>query len=81
MFEIVQNLENVAERLAQLRSESEPVVVLAPLEYIKPDYIFGIIREPKPGQVNAPGTRRQPESYRFINGKREPNRRSRFSQR
>lgn len=32
--------------------------------------IFGIIREPKAGEIPKEGTRRQRQPYRFINGKR-----------
>lgn len=79
MFEIVQNLEfDVLAEIAKLKSEVEPVVVLAPLPPEDREYIFGIIR--KPAQMSAAGTRREREPYRFVNGKREPNRRSRFSQ-
>lgn len=80
MFEPVQNLDfDLAGELERLRAVSTPVVVLMPMPHEKPEYIFGIIREPKPGQVRAPGTRRVPEPYKFVNGKREPNRRQRFS--
>lgn len=54
-----------------------PVLNIQPVP--EKEYIFGLIREVQT-PVRATGTRREPQPYRFINGKREPNRRQRFGQ-
>jgi len=44
------------------------------------EYISGIHREPKAGQIPAPGNRRVPPAYIFVSGKRVSTARSkRFS--
>lgn len=79
-FEIVQNLDfDVRAAIEAVSKTVEPVVVLAPMPKEESVYVFGVIREVKPGQVRAPGTRRVPQPYRFINGKRVANRSKRFS--
>lgn len=63
--------------LAKAAGTGKPVVM--PDAEVKGEYIFGLIKEIKPGEVRAPGTRFQPPPYTFVDGKRVANRSQRFS--
>ena len=77
MFEIVQNLD--FDLAAAMQPLIPPMVVIVPPKPLVHDYIFGLIKA-NPSEASKMGTRREPQPYRFIKGKREPNRRSRFAQ-
>lgn len=77
MFEIVQNLD--FDLAAAMQPLVPPHVVVVPPRQLPSEYIFGIMREPS--ETNKVGTRREPQPYRFIKGKRVANRSQRFSQR
>jgi len=69
--------DTFAAMLAAHKGKGKPVIIPEPEE--KAEYIFGLIKEMKPGEVRAPGTRFQPPPYTFVDGKRVANRSQRFS--